>query len=65
MGAVGGGMKPPPDPGLYDGQGETLKDIAVNLVRDVAWECAPNSPGEPAFTRVDRGRTGRCTLEGR
>jgi hypothetical protein len=64
MGATGGGMTAPRDPHVYDGQGEMMRDIAVGLVREVAWECAPNTPGEPGCMRLDRGRRGRCTLGG-
>ena len=60
-----GGMKPPPDPGVYEGQGEMLRDIAAGLLRDVRAECAPNTPGEAACMRVNQGRGGRCTLGGK
>ena len=65
MGAEGGGMKPPPDPGVYDGAGEMLRDIGAGVLRDVRAECAPNMPGEPACMRVNQGRGGRCSLGGK
>ena len=62
MGAVGGGMKPPPDPVVYEGLGEMLRAAGAGFLRDVRAECASKMPGEPACARVDRGRRGRCSL---
>jgi hypothetical protein len=64
MGATGGGMTAPRDPHVYDGQGEMVRDNAVGLLREVASECAPNTPGEPGCMRLDQGRRGRCALGG-
>ena len=58
-----GGMKPPPqDPQASAIEGETLRDVAATLLRDMHAQCAPAAPGEPTCTRVAQGQRGRCVL---
>jgi len=56
------GMQPPPDRQVSDIEGETMTDIATALLREVRAQCAPTTPGEPACSRVDQGRSGRCVI---
>lgn len=65
MGSLGGGMKPPPDPGVHEGAGEMVRHIGAGFLRDVRAECAPTMPGEPTCVRVNQGRGGRCSLAGK
>ena len=56
------GMQPPPDQHVSDTEGAMMTDIATTLLRDVRAQCAPTANGEPACTRVNQGRTGRCVI---
>ena len=60
-----GGMQPRANPGVTEGQGEMVRDVAMTFLRDVRAECAPNMPGEPACFRVKQGQGGRCSLGGK
>ena len=56
------GMQPATDQQASDTEGEMVTDLATRLLREVRAQCAPNAYGEPACSRVNQGRSGRCVI---
>ena len=56
------GMQPSSDANVFEYEGKTLGEMGAQLLREARAQCAPSSHSEVVCSRVEQGRTGRCSL---